>query len=74
MNLKCESYDRLALESLAHIMLIAPSYKGKEVLITFRKFNNDMKLSLGDFHDLLHLLVHDGASGHFPENYKPGYA
>ena len=55
-------------------MLIATSYKGKEVSITFTKFNNDMKLSLGDFHDLLNFLVHDRAFGHFPENYKPDSA
>jgi len=51
-NTKCESYDRLELEFLSLLNVDwVDFYKDKEVLIAFRIFNKNAKLSLRNFYD-----------------------
>ena len=68
-KIKCMSYDRMMLKFLSswHVDW-ADSYRHNEVLITFTMFNNDHKISLRDYNELLHHLIQDKAYIDVPTN------
>jgi len=75
VNLKCESYVRLVLQVLSRLHIDwAGSYKGKEVFITFRRSSDDVRLSLRDFDELIHLSDHERACRDVPSNWKLDHA
>jgi len=53
--------------SLLHVDW-ADAFKGKLVLITFKMFNNDRKLSLIDFNELPPILIRDKVYRDVPSN------
>ena len=59
VEMKYVAYNWLVVEFLSLLNVDWVSlYRCQEVLITFRMFNADHKLSLREFNNLLHLLVH----------------
>ena len=67
-NMKCIPYDRLVLEVLSTLNIDwDKSYNSKEVLIAFKMFNIDHRMSVRDFNELSHFLVHSDAFQDVPD-------
>ena len=67
INMQYTSYDRLMIEFLSSLTIDWDGhYNGQEVVIYFRMFNIDHRMSLRMFNDLLRLPVVDGAYSDVP--------
>ena len=58
VEMKCKSHNQRVIELLSYW---AGSYRGQEVLISFRMFNTDHWMSLRGFNELFHLLMNTDA-------------
>jgi len=72
INMQYASYDRLMIEFLSSLSIDWDGlYDGQEVVIRFRMFNIDHRMSLRMFNDLLRLPVADGAYRDVPSLWRP---
>jgi len=70
--MKYVAYNWLVVEFLSLLNVDWVSlYRCQEVLITFRMFNADHKLSLREFNNLLHLPVHLDSFRDVPSQWRP---
>ena len=72
INMQYTSYDRFMIEFLSSLIVDWDgTYNGQEVVIGFRMFNIDHRISLRMFNDLLRLPVADGAYRDVPSLLRP---
>jgi len=72
INMKYTSYDRVMVEFLSSLAVdLDGRYNDQEVVIYFRMFNIDHRMSLRMFNDLLRLPVVDGAYRDVPSLWRP---
>jgi len=72
VEMKCMSYDKLIITFLNSLNVDwASSHGGHKVLISFRMFNSDHRLSLREFNRLLHLPVYSDSFRDVPSMWHP---